>query len=360
MTSINTGRGFPLIFKSNEKVLFNNNTILTTMEGSIGYEESTDTFYGVTVATDVESTRKRTLTQSISSVSNAGQTKIGTNLEIGANNGILSSIAVSGSRLYDLIITVSTISGAGDYMTIDAAILGAIGTAAGSYTNGLLTQASVLNSAPSETYQFIILLAPGVYEISSQITLPDYVSIIGTHKDTCIIRYTQSSNATLANSAAILTGTNSVLADFILDIDPNNKTNVCGIYNDSNNVIVDNVTIKDITTTESTTNTYGFYGTGEMIQTLKNVDILFSKGSSTIYGFYFSETINRVNNCKIVIDSESYATANTANYGIYMTSCYLTSSIYTNKLVKYNEFYENNITIKGANLNYGIYCDNSE
>lgn len=359
MTSINTGRGFPLIFKTNEKVLFDDNTILTTMEGSIGYEAATDKFYGVTVATDVESTRKRQLTQSIATASNAGQTKIGTNLEINSGSGVLSSIAVSGSRLFDLIVTVSTISGAGDYRTIEAAIEGAIGTAAGNYTNGSMTQASQLNSAPSETYQFIILLAPGLYEISSQITLPDYVSIIGTQKNTCIIRYTQSSDATLANSAAILTGTNSVLADFILELDPNNKTNICGIYNNSNNVVVDNINIRDITTTESSTNMYGFYGTGEMIQTFKDIDLLFSMGSSTTYGFYFNGTINRINNCKTVINSESYSTANTVNYGIYMTSCYLTTSINSNKIVKYNDFYENTITIKGADLNYGIYCDNS-
>lgn len=359
MTSINTGRGFPLVFGDNNKVLFDDNTILTTMEGSIGYEEATDKFYGITIATDVESTRKRALTQQIATQSIAGQTKLGTNLELNSTTGVVSSIAASSSRIFDLVVTVSTISGAADYTNIASAIEGVIGTAAGGYTDGSMTQASQLNSAPSETYQFIILLAPGVYEISSTIVLPDYVSIIGTGKRECIIRYTQSSNGTVANSAAITTGTNSVLADFVLELNPNNKTNICGIYNDSNNVIVDNVNIRDITTTESSTTMYGFYGTGEMIQTFRNVDLLFSKGSSTIYGFYFSGTINRINNCKLIINSEYFNTANTANYGIYMTSCYLTSSINTNKLVKYNEFYENDITVKGADLNYGIYCDNS-
>lgn len=359
MTSINTGRGFPLVFGDNQKVLFNDNTILTTMEGSIGYEAATDKFYGVTVATDVESTRKRTLTQTVASRTETGQIKIGTNLEMNSITGVMSSIAVSGSRIFDLVITISTISGAADYTDIATAIQDVIGTPGGGYTDGTMTQASQLNSAPSETYQFIILLSPGIYEISNTIVLPDYVSIIGTNKNECIIKYTQSNNTSIINSAAITTGTNSVLADFTLELDPNNKTNICGIYNDSNNIIIDNVNIRDIVTSESSTTIYGIYGTGEMIQTIKNIDLLFSKASSNAYGLYFNGTINRLNNCKIEINSEEISTANTANYGIYMTSCYLTNSIYTGKIIKYNDFYENNIIVKGANLNYGIYCMNS-
>ena len=95
MSSINTGRGFPLVFGNNNKVLFNDNTILTTMEGSIGYETATDKFYGIAVATDVEGTRKRTLTQSIATQLTSGQTKIATTRVKGAGKDVTQMDAPS-------------------------------------------------------------------------------------------------------------------------------------------------------------------------------------------------------------------------------------------------------------------------
>ena len=123
----------------------------------------------------------RRLTQNIASHSDYGVFKVGSNLLINESTGYLSSIAFSSnSRIQQLVITVSPRDGAADYTSIAYALSNVVGTAAGGYTDGSLTQASELNSAPNSDNPFMIVLAPGKYVEPERIVIPDYVSIVGS------------------------------------------------------------------------------------------------------------------------------------------------------------------------------------
>ena len=199
----------------------------TGTAGQIRFNQKTFKFEGYhcnpnsNVGADIFGNRWRSFTQDIASTSNLGIFKVGTNLNMNPTTGKLSCVAIGVSRIYQLVITISPILGAGDYQSINQAILMAIGTPANNYTDGKIT--SIMESAPSPIYPYILLLSPGQYsEPSNNIVLPDYVSLMGDGNYTSVITQTSGSN-TLLNSSLINIGQSSYIKNLSIVLLTQNK-----------------------------------------------------------------------------------------------------------------------------------------
>ena len=278
---------------ANEEVY--NNASSNTI-GSIRYNATEDRFEGYHNNPDVDNNYWRPLTQDIATTTKYGVFKVGSNLIMNESTGYLSSIVAGATRLKQLIITVSPQSEGGDYTTINDAISNVIGTVSGGYRDGSLTQASNLNAAPNASNSFVVLVSPGIYTISNQIILPDYVSLRGEGKNQVVLQQTNSSSDTIANSAVIKIGTNSSVTDLTIRLNPNNTSNICGIYANSNSdIFVNNVLVED-TGTSATSNCYAMYITGASNIIVNNYETNFTLGATDIYGLYSRQNKIEINN----------------------------------------------------------------
>lgn len=335
----------------NNVVIFQNESAYDSTnltEGMFRYNATNDKFEGYHQNEDVDESKWRPLTQNIATTSSYGVFKVGANLIMNESTGYLSSISAGGTRLKQLIVTVSPQSEGGDYTSINDAISNVIGTASGSYRDGSLTQASNLDAAPNLSNSFIILVAPGIYTESSQIVLPNYVSLRGDGKNQVIIQKTASTNQSLEDSAIIKAGSYSSVTNLTVRMNPNGKTNICGIYTNSNNdVTIDNVTVEDIGSTGATNNCFGVYMQSGSNLIINSYDTKFSLDSSNIYGIYTHNNKSEINNAKIIIEADG----NTNNYGIYMSN----SNLIEDRSIINNNF----INVSGGTTNYGVYLSNS-
>ena len=182
---------------------------------------------------DVDGKKMRRLTQKIASTSDYGVFKVGSNLLINESTGYMSSLAVaSNSRVQQLVITISPLAGAADYTSIVYALSNVVGTAAGGYTDGSMTQASGINSAPSSENPFLLVLAPGKYVEPERLVIPDYVSIIGSGHEQSIIEFTSNADVSISDASAITVGSNSFVQGLAINLNGNSKQNICGIYSE--------------------------------------------------------------------------------------------------------------------------------
>ena len=129
-----------------------------------------------------------------------------------------------------MVITVSPNEYAADYTSIAYALSNVVGTAAGGYTDGSMTQASELNSAPNSTYPFMVVLAPGKYVEPERLVIPDYVSIVGSGHEQSIIEFTANADVSVSDASALTVGSNSFVQGLSIHLNGNGKQNVCGIY----------------------------------------------------------------------------------------------------------------------------------
>lgn len=335
----------------NNVVIFENENAYDSTDltpGMFRYNTTNDKFEGYHNAEDVDGENWRPLTQNIATTSSYGVFKVGANLLMNESTGYLSSIAAGGTRLKQLVITVSPQSEGGDYTSINDAISNVIGTVDGGYRDGSLTQASNLDAAPNLSNSFIILVAPGIYTESSQIVLPNYVSLRGEGKNQVIIQKTSSTNESLANSAIIRSGSNSSITNLTVRMNPNGKTNVCGIYASSNSdVTIDDVVIEDTGSTGATNNCFGVYLQSGSNLIINNYETKFNLDSSNIYGIFTHNNKSEINNAKITIEADG----NINNYGIYMSN----SNLIEDRSIINNNF----INVSGGTTNYGVCLSNS-
>jgi hypothetical protein len=343
-------------FLSDPQITFNNVVIFQNEDaygtdltpGMIKYDSTADEFQGYHNSEDVDGNNWRPLTQNIATGDSVGVFKVGSNLLMNESTGYLSSISSGGTRLKQLVITVSPQSEGGDYTSINDAISNVIGTVGGGYRDGSLTQSSNLDAAPNLSNSFIVLVSPGIYTESSQIVLPNYVSLRGEGKNQVIIQKTSSANESLADSAIIKSGSNSSITNITVRMNPNGKTNICGIYASSNSdVTINNVIVEDIGSSGATNNCFGVYIQSGSNLIINNYETKFSLDSSNIYGIYTHNNKPDINNSKITIE----ANANTNNYGIYMSN----SNLIEDRSIINNNF----ISVSGGTTNYGAYLGNS-
>lgn len=83
-----------------------------------------------------------------------------------------------------------------------------VAKARGDYTT--LSSAATAITDASSSKPYIILLAPGIYE-TSEVTIPDYVSVIGYDRNSCILQDT-----TAASTFVLKTGTNTTLRNLTI------------------------------------------------------------------------------------------------------------------------------------------------
>jgi hypothetical protein len=302
---------------------------------------------------DIFGNKWRSLTQDVASASALGIIKVGTNLNINPTTGVLSSVATGVSRIYQLIITVSPIIGAADYQSINEAISNAIGTPQNNYLDGSIT--SILGSAPSPHYPFIIILSPGKYsESSNTIVLPDYVSLIGEDNyNSTIIQNT--GNTTISTGSMIITGQNTEIKNLVIHLaDSQNSAISNAIYClNKSNVVIDSCIINCSSNISTTELTYGIYMDGGNKNQIINNKINFNTSTllGHLIGIYIENTIlDLVNNS---IDILSPRTAFTI--GIFLNKCISTDSIFDKLYIenlKLSINYYN--TLSYNNMNTGI------
>lgn len=302
---------------------------------------------------DVDGKYMRRLTQKIASASDYGVFKVGSNLLINESTGYLSSLAVaSNSRVQQLVITVSPLAGAADYTSIVYALSNVVGTAAGGYTDGSITQPSGINSAPSSNNPFLIVLAPGKYVEPERLVIPDYVSIVGSGHEQSIIEFTANADVSISDASAITVGSNSFVQGLAINLNGNSKQNICGIYSGSGkkNVNIKDVVIRDFGTNTSTTSKYGVYvDTGGSEHQIQNLNTHFNLGAPSTYGIFLNNTVSTIDSSYLKLNTDDNTSSN--NYGIYV------NSTFANEIT--NTINNSVINLSGAENNYGVYFNKS-
>ena len=336
----------------------------TGAQGQIRFNKDTLLFEGYhsqpnsDAGADIFGNKWRPFTQNVASTDSLGVIKVGSNLNMNAFTGILSSTANGVGRFFQNVITVSPIEGAAEYKSINEAITSAIGTEYEGYSNGILT--SNIGSAPSPTYPFVIQVAPGQYsEVLNQIRLPDYVSIKGEcNYNTVITQKIGSDN--LEFSSMIYAGHNSEIKDIVIKLaDSNTSINSIGIYSeDKSNIVIDNCIINTSSNSSTIGNTYGIYIKNGLNNKILNstLDINSSMLAGNVNAIYLNNTTPQLlNNSINILTSNS-----TVNNGIYMTDCIGSTSSIKDKLYIENLNLSNNyFTSNTGSTSTGIDINNS-
>ena len=328
--------------------------------GQLRFNQTTLKFEGYhgDAGADVDGNIWRPLTQNVSSTSNLGVFKVGSNLVMNPSTGVLSSIASGSGRIQQLVITVSPIVGAADYISINEAITNAIGTQSGGYIDGSIT--SALGSAPSPTYPFVIQLAPGQYsELLNQIILPDYVSLCGEYNyNSVITQYT--GNASISTGAMLILGQNCDLHDLVINLADSASSSVSGaVYSlNKSNVNIDSCIFTCQSNISTSSNTSSIYMNGGFMNSIINCQFMINSSSLTgnFTGINILNTTPRIINNKIDILTPNASSA----IGISLSNWDETESILDKTYIE-NMTISNNYKNTNASLanNIGILLNNS-
>ena len=304
----------------------------------------------------------RTLTQDVASADELGIIRVGSNLNMNATTGILSSVAKGVSRIAQCVITVSPIVGAADYQSINEAISHAIGTSTYNppYTDGFLTSnigGTGQASPPSPLYPFVIQLGPGQYsEPLNKIILPDYVSLRGEDNYNSVI--TQNAGSSISNLLAtmLIVGQNSVIKNLVINLADNQSTAYSyGIWSrNKSNVVIDNCIITCSSNITTNSQICGIAISNGYNNSIINNKIMFN--SSTLTGEVISINITNTT-AKIINNNINILTPNTSQvYGVYLSSstgselASITDKTYIENLILSINYYN---TVSGG-INTGI------
>ena len=314
-----------------KNVVFDKSIILSNKEGlsqtnngtagQLRFNQSTLKFEGYhsypnsNTGADIFNNNWRKLTQDVASVSDLGIIRVGSNLNMQASTGILSSVAAGVSRIYQCVITVSPIDGAADYQSINEAISHAIGSPLDipPYTYGTLTSnlgGPGIPLPPSSTYPFVIQLGPGQYSESlNQIILPDYVSLRGEDNYNSVITHNAGSNVGIDNQfflingqgTMITLGQNCEIKNLVINLADTTGSLISGaIYGlNKSNVVIDNCIISCSNTINTTGEIFGIYIDGGYNNSITNNKIILNTSSlifalSSIY--VYNSIVKIINN----------------------------------------------------------------
>ena len=298
------------------------------LAGTIRFNTSNNFFEGYTGVTGPLGETWRSLLLEIASPTVLGGVKVGSNLTI-SSQGVLSSVAIGESRIFQNVITVSKNVGSADYTTINGAIV---------YINDLIISSNP--NKPTLENPFKIIVSPGVYE--EHLTLPDYVSLEGEGSNLTIIRRLDGAD-NVEDGALIIMGEGSRLEN--LELQNYQSGNDCSsiVYaNHKSNLIFSNLKIvMGNNLYAAGLDVIGLYFTDCGSPILDNLTIDIIKGTNLIFGFFFDQTNPIIFNTKITIDTNSnnsYCSNHESNSNGEYRNCDLTVK---NSL--------NNIALKNAN-----------
>ena len=297
---------------------FNQNTL--KFEGYHSYPNSN-------TGADIFGNNWRSLTQDVASVDNLGIIRVGSNLNMQASTGILSSVAAGVSRIYQCVITISPIDGAADYQSINEAISHAIGSPLDTptpYTYGFITSnlgGPGIPAPPSPLNPFLIQLGPGEYtESLNQIILPDYVSLRGEDNYNSVITQNAGSNISNLLGSMIIVGQNSEVKNVVINLaDTQSSAYSYGIWSlNKSNVVIDNCIITCSSNISTNSQTCGILINNGNNNSITNNKIIFN--SSTLTGDVISINITNTTT-KIINNNINILTPNTSQtYGVYLSS----------------------------------------
>ena len=151
-----------------------------------------------------------------------------------------------------------------------------VAKARGDYATLALAVAAITDASAIKPYS--ILLSPGIYE-TSEVTLPDYVSLVGLDRNSCILQ------ATTAGTRYVLrTGTNSALAKMTISNECDAQSGIAYTIdtNGKAGVIIDNCQITNIPTNPSATS-YAFYQNGTAIVYNTSFTVTITGGTTGIH-----------------------------------------------------------------------------
>jgi hypothetical protein len=307
--------------------------------GSIRYNISNNKFEGLhkLAGADIFGNVWRQFELEVASADTLGGIKIGTNLNINPSTAVLSSVAAGESRIYQHVITISPIIGAGDYQTIHEAIIHAIGTPSDvpPYSEGAITSNS---GAPSYYNQYLLLLSPGQYTENN--ILPDFVSLYGDNNGCSFLTMDSSNISYETYGSIILCGDTSSIHDITFQINCSNSSiDASAIFsNNKSNIHIDAVKILDTSgIIANTVSAISFMGGGSN-NSISNSNIQITNGiNSNKTGINIYNTVVELNQNTITI----------SNNGLYNKGVDIIASGYL--------FIRNtNITCNGGNDNIGV------
>lgn len=326
------------LFTFNKGVRLGNNdsTDSEANYGIIRYNTDTNKFEGLhkLAGADIFGNVWRQFELEVASTSVLGGFKVGTNLNMNPYTGVLASVAAGESRIYQHVITISPIIGAGDYQTIHEAIAHAIGISP--YNNGAITSNS---GAPSYYNQYLLLLAPGQYTENN--ILPDFVSIYGDNNGCSFLNMDTANAGITTNGAIIECGDTSSIHDITFMINCNNSSvDVAAISsNNKSNIHINAINVYDsancVVNTLSGISLFGG-GSNNSIENsnvyitnslnanrtainVTNTDVKINKNTITISNNgLINKGINLTGIANVLIENTNiYCTGGTDNYGIH-------------------------------------------
>jgi hypothetical protein len=188
-----------------------------THYGSLRYNINTNKFEGLHKSTgaDIFGNVWRELGVDVASSDKIGGIRIGENLFINPDTGVLNAVGNSPSRMNQRIITISPFPGISDFHDIKTAISSTLGTSP-DWNNGSLTQKY---GAPADSNIYIFELTPGIFNSQSTVELPDFVHLLGYSKE-----------ATIINVSSLIIGDHNVIYNITVN------GNLKSLYKDSINI----------------------------------------------------------------------------------------------------------------------------
>ena len=176
----------------------------------------------------------------------------------------------------------------------------------GDYTNPVTAMASITDASASNPY--LVVIGPGIYPLSAQIIMQDYVDIIGSGQNTTFL--TGSISSLLAVDSAILIGANnSSLRNLSIENSSGSGQLTVGIYNNGTSPTLENVSISVI---DSNNSQYGIRNENTSSLTLKDVNIDISGGSDIQFGIW-----NESSDMSIVKTTINLSEGENSQFGIF-------------------------------------------
>lgn len=201
-----------------------------------------------------------------------------------------------------------------------------VAKARGDYTT-LSSAATAIDDA-SSSKPYTILLAPGIYE-TSEVTIPDYVSVIGYDRNSCILQDT-----TAASDYVLKLGTNTTLSNLTITEECDAQSSATGCIDTNGKT---GISIQDCQITfapsNAGTNSYCFLVSGASSATVYNTDFTHTVTDSVMSGAISMGNASAalvLRDCSVTLSS-SYTLAAALLITAGALECY-DSEIYSNRL----------------------------
>jgi hypothetical protein len=243
------------------------------------------------------------------------------------------------------------------------------------YGHGCYSISEALNSIQdnSEYRRYVIIVKPGIYIENSNITLKEYVNIIGSGLDNTTIKFNITSD-TLASSFSVIGASNTEISDISFqNLHDSSSDNHAGVLYASS---VNAMTLRRVGLKIRGTiigNNYGIYLNGVSNITLDTLDVDVSDADLNNYGVLLVLSTVELSASEIIITGAS----STGNYGIHAdrstlnmngTKLTVSESEGTNRGINtvnasgteyLTQFFSSNIMVSGSG-NYSIYTANNQ